>query len=156
MNTQKKLINFYENHNFSDLDKYYSWFYKKLNINYFRKWPKFLKERQVWLAYIWKNIDWEQNWDEKNFLRPVLILKNWWVKLEHITVILLTSQEKNDYFSFKLEKNIYAFLDYDSYLLLDKVKTISRKRIIWIKPLWYINKKDFEKIKQKMKKLYFE
>lgn len=153
----EKLKLFFEKHKkLKDIDKFYNWFYKKLVLNYFKKWPKYIKERQVWLCYLGKNIDWEQDGDLKTFVRPVLVVKSWWINVNHITAIPLTTKEKLDKFSFKLEKEENTFLDYDSYLMLDKIKTLSRKRFIGYKPIWYVKDDDFIKIKNKLKKLYFD
>ncbi len=139
-----------------NIDKFCKWFYKKLVLNYFRKWPKYIKERQIWLCYLGKNIDGEQDWDLETFIRPVLVIKSWGTSINHITAIPLTTKEKPDKFSFKLERKKYSFLDYDSYLMLDKIKTISRKRFVAYKPIWYISEDDFNTIKEKLKNLYLD
>jgi len=151
-----ELKSFYEkNSELIDLDIFYNWFVRKLNINYFYNWPKYIKERQIWLCYLWQNIDWEQNWEKENFLRPILILKSWWTKVKHITALPLTKNyNKNWIFTFKLDKKQYTFLDFNSVVLIDKIKTLSKQRIIWYKSLWYISKDDFIQIKEKIRELY--
>ena len=154
-NNIEKIIIFYEEYKnkFKILNNYIKWFYKKLIINFKHKWPKYTKKWDIWLCYLWINIDWEQDWDLENFIRPVFVLKNWWEKIKHITILpLSTNPNKNENFSYKLEKNKYTFLDKDSYILLDKIKIVSKKRLIW-KKLWKIKIEDYNSIMEKTIKL---
>jgi len=154
-NNIEKIIIFYEEYKnkFKILNNYIKWFYKKLIINFKHKWPKYTKKWDIWLCYLWINIDWEQDWDLENFIRPVFVLKNWWEKIKHITILpLSTNPNKNEKFSYKLEKNKYTFLDKDSYILLDKIKIVSKKRLIW-KKLWKIKIEDYNSIMEKTIKL---
>lgn len=147
----KELIEFYKKYNkkFKILNNYIKWFYKKLIINFKHKWPKYTKRWEIWLCYLWINIDWEQDWDLENFIRPIFIFQNWWEKVKHITILpLSTNSNKNEKISYKLEKNEYNFLNDDSYILLDKIKIISKKRLIW-KKLWKIKKDKFNIIVEK-------
>lgn len=113
--------------------------------------PKILDIRN---CYFWKNLNWEQNWDENNnFFRPVLVIKTFWV-IWNIIILPLTKSKKPDFISYKISKNNYSFLKNDSYILLDKVKSISIKRLEWWKPIWKINKNDYKKIVNKFNNLF--
>ncbi len=105
-------------------------------------------------CYFWKNLDWEQNWDENNnFFRPVLILKTFW-NIGNSIVLPLTKSKKPDYISYCIKKEYYTFLKYNSYILLDKVKSLSIKRLEWWKPLWKLEKKDYKKVVNKFNNLF--
>ena len=113
--------------------------------------PKILDVRN---CYFGKNLNWEQNWDENNnFFRPVLVIKTFWY-IWNIIILPLTKNKKPDFISYKILKSNYSFLKYDSYILLDKVKVISIKRLEWWKPLWKLNKTEYKKIVNKFKNLF--
>lgn len=147
----EKISIFYDKYKekFKILNNYIKWFCKKLIINFKHKWPKYTKKWDIWLCYLWINIDWEQDWDLEHFIRPVFILKSWWEKVKHVTILPLTTNfNKDNKFFYKLEKNKYTFLDKDSSILLDKIKIISKKRLIW-KKLWKIKIEDYNSILEK-------
>ncbi len=86
-------------------------------------------KRQFWLYNIWVNI-WNEESKDNNFLRPCLILNNYF-KWDLILIIPLTSK-----FNKSLEDVYYKiiwkkyWLNKDSYLLLNQFKVISKKRLI--------------------------
>lgn len=139
------------------ISDFLEWFYEKINLNFNRKnVNKFLKKWEIWISKLWLNIWSEQNWEiESNYTRPVLVIKSFWVKNDHIIVLPLTKYKKPEYISFLIEKKIYDFLKYDeSFILLDQIKTISKKRLIW-NPIWSISNKDFVLLQNKLNNLLF-
>jgi len=130
------------------LGGYFWWFLVKIKIIFPKKYnQKFPKEWEIWNCYLWQNI-WSEQWwwDKMWFSRPVLILKTFWFVNDNILVFPLTKQSKPDYISFILKKEECDFLKFDkSYVLLDQVRTISKKRLIW-KTIWTISGDDLSKI----------
>ena len=105
-------------------------------------------------CYFWKNLNWEQSWNKKNnFYRTILIIKsfdNIWT----IIVLPLTKSKKPSYISYLLKKEKYNYLKLDSYILLDKVKVLSNKRLEWWRPLWKISENELKKIVNKFNILF--
>lgn len=118
---------------------------------------KFPKRWEIWIAKLWMNIWSEQNWEIlSNFVRPVLVIKQFWQKNDQIVILPLTKNEKPDYISVLLKNERYDFLKYkNSYILLDQIRTISKRRLIW-NPLWKISNKDFLLVENKLKDLLFK
>ncbi len=105
-------------------------------------------------CYFWKNLSWEQNWNEKNnFYRSVLVIKSF-QNIWNIIVLPLTKSKKPNYISYFLKKETYKYLKLDSYILLDKVKVISNKRLEWWKPLWKVSEIELKKIVNKFNNLF--
>ena len=134
--------------------KFQEWCKKKIELEKSKKelfHPKILDIRN---CYFWKNLNWEQSWDENNdFFRPVLVIKTFWY-IWNIIILPLTKSKKPDFISYKILKSEYHFLKNNSYILLDKVKAISIKRLEWWKPLWKIKKSEYKKIVKKFQNLF--
>ena len=109
-------------------DLFLKWWEKKFKIdNSQNKYN--VHKRQFWLYSVWVNI-WNEESKDNNFLRPCLILNNYF-KWDLILIIPLTSNYNeflNDIY-YKIEWQKY-WLDRDSYLLLNQFKVISKKRLI--------------------------
>jgi len=66
----------------------------------------------------------------------------------------LTKQKKPDYISYIITQEKYEYLKYEkSYILLDQIRTISKKRLLWKKFIWMISSEDFYRITEKFYKL---
>ena len=142
--------------NLSIILDFLDWFLIKLNIHFKEKINnKFPKQWEIWNIKLWINIWSEQNWEKKWwYVRPVLIIKIFWTKNDNIIILPLTKSKKPKYISYKLINTKYKFLKYyESYILLDQVKTISQKRLIW-NPLWKISTDDLNKILIKFNNLF--
>ena len=143
--------------NYQTILNFLKWF--KLKIITFNKNPikKFPKEWEIWNIRLWKNIWSEQNGEKDGwYVRPCLVIKVFSARNDNIIVLPLTKSKKPDFISFILEKSKYNYMKFDkSYILLDQVRTVSKKRLIW-KPLWAIAKSDFNQIIQKFKWLFKE
>lgn len=123
-----------------------SWNKEKINLFQNNK-ICFPKERQIWICKLGINIGREQNGSLNNFVRPVLILNHLG---ENFFILPLTSQIKKSQFRFLLEdKNIG--LSKKSDVILDQIRTISQRRMIW--QIGWCSKDDFLEIKNKMSKL---
>lgn len=86
------------------------------------------KKRQIWLCKIGENIGNEIS-KNKPFLRPVIII-NSFIGGDLILIFPLTKKFNENFkkFLYKIEKT--KGLNYDSYVLLNQIKTISKKRLI--------------------------
>jgi mRNA-degrading endonuclease toxin of MazEF toxin-antitoxin module len=98
-----------------------------------------IKEGNIYLVSIGKNIGNETYGKGDIFLRPVLVIK----KLGHnyFIGIPLTSKEKNGSYFFK-----FFYKDKPSYAMFNQIRTINSKRIL--KYHGKANKKDFENLKE--------
>ena len=105
-----------------------------------------IKEGNIYLASIGKNIGSESYGKGEIFLRPVLVLK----KLGHdyFIAIPLTSKKKiGSYFFEFLYKENY------SYAMFNQIKTINTKRIL--KQHGKIQQKDFRELKKKFQEFLY-
>jgi len=122
--------------------------WNKEKINIFKNNKKcFPKERQIWVCKLGINIGREQNGNLKEFVRPVLILNHFG---ENFFALPLTSQLKKNQFRFLLTSSNIG-LSKESEVILDQIKTISQKRMIW--QIGWCDKADFSKIKNRMSEL---
>src|SRR3954465_7462545 len=81
----------------------------------------FFKEREVWWCTLGANIGFEQDGKNKNFERPVLILKKF--NRDSVLAIPLTSRIKKHRYTFVFTHNGQQFS-----ALLSQVRLISTKR----------------------------
>ncbi len=88
-----------------------------------------VKKRQFWLCKIWVNI-WSEISKEAPFIRPVLVLNDRY-RGDLILVLPLTTKinKKFSEFYIKIDGEKY-WLDRDSYILLNQLKVISKKRLV--------------------------
>ena len=85
-------------------------------------------KRQIWLCKIWENI-WSEVSKSENFIRPVLILKV--LKWGLVLILPLTTIYKETFNKELLEiKTKNCWLNKKSYLMLNQIKVISKKRLI--------------------------
>jgi len=104
-----------------------------------------IKTKEFWYINIWKNIWFESNWKDINFVRLVLVLKIVW---SLVFIVSMTTKGKDNKFYFKLNDR---YFNKKSYLTLSQVKTLDKKR--FIKKIWKIDTEDFIKIKENLKQL---
>jgi mRNA-degrading endonuclease toxin of MazEF toxin-antitoxin module len=133
------------------------WFYQKIDISLNKNSKnKFPNPWEIWTVKLWMNIWSEQNWEKSsNYTRPALIIRNFWSKNDNIVILPMTKNKKPDFMSYKLSNTDYKYLKYNNnYLLLDQIRTISKKRLIW-NPLWKVSSNDLKEIKDKTKDLIF-
>ena len=108
----------------------------------------FLKEREIRLVHLWKNICYEEDGKWKDFVRPVLILK----KLGNMffCVPMTTGWKNSRAIQFYYDLPLHYFQK-ESRLLLSQVRTLDKNR--FIKKIGKIQKVDFSDIKRKLKAL---
>ena len=107
----------------------------------------FPKERQIWVCKLGINLGREQNGNMQTFMRPVLILSHLG---ENFIVLPLTSQIKENPFRYRLESETIG-LSQKSEIMLDQIRTVSQKRMVW--QLGWCSKNDFAQIKNRMSEL---
>ncbi len=129
----------------SEEKKFDNWNIKKKEINSSIK-ITYPKHREVWYISIWKNIWFESYWKWENFKRPVLVLARIWTMF---LVVSMTTKWKDNKFYYKIDKNTF---NRDSFITLSQIKSVDKKRFI-IK-IWKIEEQDFQKIKNRIKKLF--
>ncbi len=121
------------------------WNKKKKDINDKENLPR-IKSREIWWCHLGINVGDEQDGDNDNFIRPVLILRVYNKNL--VTVIPATTSQKISkyYFPVKIKNKEGA-------LILSQYKPISTKRLIKRVTKTKIEKEIFEKIKNSIKKI---
>lgn len=109
---------------------------KSLNFN----------QKEIFMAYIGKNIGFEQNGDKnQNFLRPILIYKKFSKNLFLGIPLTTTQREGKFYYSFVFKD------DKISTVLLSQIKLVDSKRCKY--RMGQIKDEDFKKLILKFKKL---
>jgi len=98
------------------------WFKIKFNIQTNHS-EIFFREGQIWLCLIGQNIGFEQN-GNKNFIRPVLILK----KLSQNTAIILPLTSKKKLLKSRKKISFHTKNTTESFILFDQVKVVDVKR----------------------------
>lgn len=122
-----------------------NWHNKKSELNK-KEHNVFFHEREIWFCYLGLNIGYEQNGDNKYFLRPVLILKKFNDRL--FFGIPLTSSKKQEnkfYHKFNYIKDI------ESVAIISQARILDTKRLSHLSG--YIKIEDFNKIKEKLHNL---
>ena len=105
----------------------------------------FFKERDIFFIKIGENIGFEQNGKGTDFLRPVIIFKKFNNYLFMGIPLTTTEKEGKYYFEFQ-------FTNKKSFAILSQLRAFDIKRIKH--KIGYINKDDFEKLKEKVTELY--
>lgn len=117
-------------------NEYLEWHKQKIEINNLNN-KHFYHEGEVWWCILGKNIGNEQNGKNKNFSRPVLIIKKF--NNEICWALPLTTTLKNNRYYFKINiKNI------DVSIILSQLRIISSKRLS--KRMHKLKKDNFERI----------
>ncbi|NCT55019.1 type II toxin-antitoxin system PemK/MazF family toxin [Candidatus Falkowbacteria bacterium] len=99
-----------------------NWSKIKIKINNLNNYPKFFKEREIWWASLGSNIGDEEDGKNRNFERPILILKIF--NKELIIGIPLTSRVGNNAFYYNLKKPNRGAL------IFSQLRALSSKRLI--------------------------
>ncbi len=125
--------------------QFLDWIKVKIKLNNSQR-KTFFKERDVYWASFGKNIGSEQDGKNENFTRPVLVLKRF--NSETFLSVPTSTKVKNDKFHYFLRgrENIY-------FIKLSQLRLLSSKRLL--KKIERISIEDFEKIKEKIKKVIF-
>ncbi len=105
---------------------------------YFREW-------QIWFISMWLNIWFEENWKNKDFSRPVLILKKF---NNDIFLWIPTTSIKKEW---KFYDNIWIINNKENFLLLSQIRLYSTKRLL--SHIWWISMIKLIEVKEKIKKL---
>lgn len=121
---------------------FFNWHKLKEKIHYSRKRIVYFKERQIWWANLGLNVGFEQDGKNKNFERPVLILKKF--NPDVLWILPLTSRQKlgKYYYQIGYEGKQYS-------IILSQLKLISSKRLLRI--IRKISPEDFKNIKNRIK-----
>lgn len=99
---------------------------------------KIFNEKQVWWCKLGINIGSEQNGSNKDFERPVLIIKKF--NKDILIILPLTSNHKNNAFKYKLSS--------ESSVILSQVRLISSKRLL--REIYTVQDSKFNIIKNKL------
>jgi mRNA interferase MazF len=100
-----------------------SWNMLKKQLHIADKIPEF-KEREVWWCSLGANLGYEEDGKNKNFERPILIIRkfNRWL----FVGLPLTSQSKNNIFHY----NLPVYNGIKSAIILSQARALSAKRLI--------------------------
>ena len=116
-----------------------NWNEKKKDINGKKKAP-FYHERELWWCGLGVNIGSEQDGSDKEFNRPILVLKGLSGQT-CLAVPLTTSKNKHP-----LRPYIGKVEDEEAHALLSQIRVIDTKRLI--RKIGYLDKKIFENIRK--------
>jgi len=128
---------------------YQRWHGKKSDINKIEKRP-FFHEREIWFCYLGSNIGFEQDGNDREFLRPVLVLRKF--NNEIFWAIPLTKSSKP--IKSKAEKYYYSFSFVDgikSLAILSQIRLVDASRLS--RHIGTMTNDDFPKLKKKLKDL---
>ncbi len=103
-----------------------------------------IKEATVWWCSYGVNIGREQDGSDKNFERPIMILKKY--SKDTFLCLPFTTKSKLDKISYEIN-----LVKIKGYLLLDQARVIDKKRLKRF--IEIINKEEFNKIKIRFKDL---
>jgi mRNA interferase MazF len=100
-----------------------AWNSVKKQLHKTDKIPEF-KEREIWWCAIGVNLGYEEDGKNKNFERPILVVRkfNRWL----FVGLPLTSQNKQNQFHYKLP----SYNDIQSSVILSQARTLSAKRLV--------------------------
>lgn len=109
-----------------------------------------IKPRAIYWAKIGQNIGHEEYGKGKNFLRPIVVIRQLTSDLFIGVPTTSTKKENNDYFHSICYKNKLQEITYSSVMLL-QVKAFSKKRLL--NKIGTVNKEEFKMITDKLKRL---
>lgn len=118
------------------------WSKKKISINSFNK-NRFYRIRDIWWCSLGINIGFEQDGKDKEFQRPVLILKS--LSRSTCLVIPLTTSEKAN--TYRLYLGIVA--GKESRAIISQIRVIDTKRLI--NKIDVLDNRRFESIRKAIK-----
>jgi mRNA-degrading endonuclease toxin of MazEF toxin-antitoxin module len=131
----------------NEMEKDYRiWTPIKTNTNNNGSHPRGYKEREIWICKVGENIGFEEDGKiDKNFVRPVLILKIFSKEFCHI--IPLSKTEKRGKYYYAFDGNTGTM----SVALLSQSKAIDSSRLV--RKIGIAKKEDFIKIKDELKEV---
>ena len=104
----------------------------------------FFHEREIWFCHLGTNIGFEQDGQNDQFLRPVIILRKFNNEICLVVPLTRTLKEGIHYF-------IFAFKDQKSSAILSQIRLVDSKRLKY--KSGDINQADYKQLKQKLKQL---
>lgn len=119
------------------------WSKLKIDIHLNKSRVIYFKEKQIWWASIGQNIGVEANGKNKNFERPVIILKKF--NSEACLVVTLSTKERVGRYYLELDEGTSR----RSFVNLSQIKLMSSKRLI--RKIGEVCIQDFTQIKSKIK-----
>jgi len=111
----------------------------------------FIKQRQIWIVKMGKNIGFEED-GKSRFTRPVVVLKK--VGSLYFTVALTSVNHANQRYYLPLKESSYVgekFKTNHSLAILSQVKVMDSKR--FVRKIGNVSKRDHETLKEKLKAL---
>ena len=119
------------------------WNKLKKNINENERFLSFYA-KEIWWCSLGLNIGYEQDGKNKNYERPVLVLKKF--NQNSLWILPITSSDKNGryYYQFEYSNKKYS-------IILSQMRLICSKRLL--RRIRKISKSEFIKIKKKFKNL---
>ncbi|MCK5510676.1 type II toxin-antitoxin system PemK/MazF family toxin [Candidatus Parcubacteria bacterium] len=105
------------------LIKFIEWTKLKIRIQISEEEPVYFREKEIWWASLGVNIGYEQDGKNRNFERPVLILKKFNKNI--LLALPITSKDKTGkyYYQFKYDGVKYS-------IILSQIRLISNKRLL--------------------------
>lgn len=149
-----KILNLVENIqsdiNSASISDYLEWFYKKIEINFNKKYSNFTPNKwEIYFINLWKNI-----WSELNKNRPCIVYSNYFFNnWDTILIIPLKSYKwtKHSSLNIFIKSSKNNWLSKDSISDLMWIRQISKKRI-W-KIIWKVDKILLDRIDKKLLKI---
>jgi len=126
------------------LERIIEWTKLKIRIELSLNRNVYFHEREIWWVNLGANVGFEQDGKNKNFERPVLILRKFGPNI--FWGLPLSSKEKGGRFYYSIS---YKNKNYS--ILLTQLKGISNKRLI--RKLRRISKSQFKEVRNKIKDL---
>ena len=147
----EKIKNLLQNFNKFDQFKYLNWFLSVLKIEIFWIYRKIYKKRDIVRLNFWYNI-----WSEINKERFAVVISPNFLNIHSHNLIVLPIKtykwKYNRNMEIKILKESYPFLKNDSLILLNQIKTVSKKRIL--NDFWVLSVYDYNKISLKLFKFF--
>lgn len=125
------------------------WHKRKGGLEEILKRP-FFHEREIWFCYLGANVGLEQDGDEEEFLRPVVVFKKFNNEIFWGIPLTKLKKKKNS----KSDKYYYHFSFISGIIssaIISQIRLIDAKRLSRL--IGSISKSDFEEIKKKFKAL---
>jgi mRNA interferase MazF len=125
-------------------EKFIEWIKLKIEIHNSNNGIEYFKERQIWWASLGQNVGNEENGKNRNFERPVLILKK--INNQNFWALPITSQVKERKYRYNFKRKN---LEYS--IKISQIRLLNYKRLLRL--IGNISKDDFENIKEKIRKM---
>jgi len=126
---------------------YKNWMPIKSEINNGERFPKGIKEREIWICNLGDNVGFEEDGKGNDFTRPVLILKVF--NRRFCYIVPLSKTEKRDKYHYAFDGNTGK----ESVALLSQLRAIDSVRLR--DKIGFVSKENFNAIKRKMSELIF-